>query len=154
MQARHECGEVTVIVTTHDQFTVEHATRGKRLADGLGDLREVAGEGALVAAAQIDLVVGAERKASEAVPFGLVAPFVVDGKLASETGEHGFNRRLEAAHLRCPTRSGSRLPPEARPLADTQPSAAGHPGRRDPRWCRHPVTYDEALRYLDEHVNL
>ena len=71
MDALQERLEVEAVRRGDDDLAVDDAPCGQLRADRVEELGEVAGEGALVAAAQLDLVAVAEDDAAEAVPFGL-----------------------------------------------------------------------------------
>ena len=75
-----------------DDFAVEHASGRELAPQRLDQLGEVAGEGLLVAAAQLDLVPVAEDDAAEAVPLRLVVQPVALGELAGQLGQHRRDR--------------------------------------------------------------
>ena len=95
-----------------DDLAVDHAALERVGLHGRHDLGEVAGERALVAAAQLDLVAVPEDDAAEAVPLGLVERVVADGELGCGLGQHRLHRRLHGEiHA---GQSSSRLPLRSR----------------------------------------
>jgi hypothetical protein len=92
VQAQHQRVEVEVLGVAREQFAVENEALRREPLQRLDDLREVARERPLVAAAQVDLVAVAEGQAAEAVPLWLVD--VVTGRqLARELPEHRLDQR-------------------------------------------------------------
>jgi hypothetical protein len=72
----------------HDDLAVDDAPLGKVGTDRLDQLREVAGHGFLVAAADLHVVAVSENDRPEAVPFGFEAHIPVRDVLHG-LGEHG-----------------------------------------------------------------
>ena len=74
VDALREQVEVEPVVGRDHDLAVDDRTVGQRGAQRLDELREVAGQRLLVAAAELDVVAVAEHDAAEAVPLRLVAP--------------------------------------------------------------------------------
>jgi hypothetical protein len=84
--------EVEARRARHDDLAVEREPLLRHGAQRGDELREVAGQRAIVAAAQVDLVAAAEGQAAKAVPLGLVRERAAR-QLARQPGEHGRDRR-------------------------------------------------------------
>ena len=96
--------------TTISPSTTQRA--GQRLPQRVEELGEVAGERALVAAGQLDVVAVAEHDAAEAVPLRLEQPAVAVGDGPGQLGEHRLERRGEREdHDRILARRGNRGAP-------------------------------------------
>ena len=92
MEPREQGGKVEAGAAGDDELAVEGERTLREREQRLDDLREVAGERALVAAAQVDLAAVAKDEAAEAVPLRLVYG-AVERELAREPGEHRRDRR-------------------------------------------------------------
>src|SRR6476661_7818124 len=96
MDALQERVEVEAEVTGgDDDLAVDDATLGQGGAQRVEQLGEVAGERALVAAGQLEVVAVAEHDATEAVPLRLVQPTLALGDLVGQLGEHRRQRWLQ-----------------------------------------------------------
>jgi hypothetical protein len=87
--------EVQPVALGDDDLAVDHAALGQRRLDRLDHLGEVAGERALVAAAQLHLVAVPEDDAPEAVPLRLVVHGLGGGHLGDGLGQHRLHRRQQ-----------------------------------------------------------
>ena len=76
----------------HD-LAVDDAAVGQLAEQRLGQLGEVAREGTLVAAPQLDVGAGAEHDAPEPVPLGLELPAAALGHAVGGLGQHGRDGR-------------------------------------------------------------
>ena len=83
--------EVEAFGRDDDDLAVDHAPRGQLSANRVQELGEVAGQGSLVATAQLHLVAVAEDDAPEAVPFGLEDEPVALGKSRCRLRQHGLD---------------------------------------------------------------
>ncbi len=92
-----ELVELEALGADQHDLAVDHAAVGQLGQQRRQQLGEVAGEGALVAAAQLDLVAVLEHDAAEAVPLGLEGVVPV-GQLVDaghRLGEHRLHGRVE-----------------------------------------------------------
>jgi hypothetical protein len=87
--------EVQPVAVGDDDLAVDHAPRGQRRLHRLDHLGEVAGQRALVAAAQLHLVAVPEDDAPEAVPLRLVVHVLGRGHLRHGLGQHRLHRRQQ-----------------------------------------------------------
>jgi hypothetical protein len=86
--------EVQAVGPGHHDLAVDHAPIGEGSPQRAEELREVAGEGPVVAGPQLELVAVAEHDAPEAVPLGLEpdGTRLGRGQLRSRLGQHGGER--------------------------------------------------------------
>ena len=77
--------EPAIIGGRHDDLAVDDASLRQRRKQRFEQLGEVAGERALVAAGELDLVAVAEDDAAEAVPLRLVQPAIAGRECRSTT---------------------------------------------------------------------
>src|SRR5699024_10442874 len=90
----------------HDDLAVEHDAAGQVLATGGDELGEVAGQGLLAPAGELDVVSVLDDDAPEAVPLRLVGPPALDGVRLRDVldglGEHrvtaGLWKRCHSSH--------------------------------------------------------
>jgi len=97
MQAQLQGVEVEAARGGDDDLAVEHAGLREALEQRVVQLREVAVEGAQVAALEEDICTVAEHDRAESVPLGLVEPARAGREAVGEPGEHGLDRRFHLA---------------------------------------------------------
>ncbi len=84
--------ETAIVGGRHHDLAVDHAPVGQCRQQWRQQLGEVAGEGSLVAAGQLDRVAVAEDDAAESVPFRFVVPTLADRDLGGGLGQHRRQR--------------------------------------------------------------